>query len=185
MSGLPLRLQDVRRLLKQAVSLELSASAVQRLKWYAYALEHKHNISRTCRHFGIARSTFLRWAERFDPSNPDTLEETSRRPHTVRVPETDPQAIEHIRLLRQEFPLMGKVGIAKLLKEKFETELSVSTVGRIIARHNFFFADKPSHESKRTVVIGDETESVIAAIKPNKSSDESEGLSSLIPHPSA
>ena len=68
-----IRLADVRRLLRSAGELELSLHAIQRLKWFMYALEHDGNVSLVSRHFGISRSTFLRWAERFDAADPRTL----------------------------------------------------------------------------------------------------------------
>lgn len=143
------RLADVRRLLKQAVELELSAGAVQHLKWFVYAIEHDDNVSLACRHFGIARSTFIRWWNRFDATDIATLEETSRRPHSVRAPETDAHVVELIRALRMEHPTMGKVGIHALLRDLHGIQVSASTVGRVIARHKLFFAPKASHVQKR------------------------------------
>ncbi len=142
-------LQDVRRLLKQAVSLELSAGAVLRLKWFLYACEHDGNVSLTCRHFGIARTTLLRWMERFDASDISTLEEESRRPHTVRAPETDAHVIELIRVIRREQPTLGKLPIQQLLMERHGMHVSASTIGRIITRHQLFFGETPAHERKR------------------------------------
>ncbi len=43
---------------------------------------------------------------------------------------------------------MGKKAIAETLRQRGMTA-SVSTVGRVIARHCFFFADLPSHRQKR------------------------------------
>jgi hypothetical protein len=149
MSARDTRLADVRRLLKQAADLELSAGAVQRLKWFVYALEHDNNVSLACRRFGIARSTYMRWWLRFDASNPASLEEASRRPHTVRAPETDARTVELIRTLRMAHPAMGKVGIHALLRDLHGVEVSVSTVGRVIARNKLFFADSQAHARKR------------------------------------
>ena len=145
-----LRLQDVRRLLRSAGEYELGAAAVQRLKWFQYNLEHSGNVSLTCRHFGISRSTFLRWAERFDATDVRTLEEFSRRPHTVRLPETDTHTIELITKIRKEQPLLGKEAVTAILKTSHSVTVSSSTVGRIIKRHNLFFAATASHETKRT-----------------------------------
>lgn len=143
------RLQGVLHLLARADELELTPEALQRLRWFAYALEHDGNVSLTCRHFGIARSTFLRWAERFDPRDPRTLEERSRRPHMMRQPETDPKVVELIRTLRAAHPLMGKREIESRLSAEHGLRVSSSTIGRVIARHGFFFADTPSHRAKR------------------------------------
>lgn len=186
------RLQDVRRLLKQAQALELSPHAVMRLKWYAYAYacEHGRNISLTCRHFGIARSTFLRWSDRFDANDLSTLEEKSRRPHHVREPETDEGVVEKIRQLRSENPTTGKVGIQKMLAEKFGVHVSTSTVGRIIQRHNLFFGDSDSHQEKRHAMHDQEHEHPSAFAVPSaetvkKDVAGDDGAFSLVPHPSA
>lgn len=159
-SGFP-RLSDVKRFLRRSQELELSAHAVQRLKWFVYALEHHENISLTCRHFGIARSTFLCWLHRFDAKDPTSLEEHSRRPHIVNISQTDTHTIALIKMLRTEQPMIGKCEIQKILHEKYGIELSSSTIGREIARHNFFFGDTPSHRAKRgelRVTEGETTE---------------------------
>ena len=144
-----IRLRDVRRLLKRAKELELSDGAVQRLKWFAFAAEHGGNASLTCRHFGIARSTFLRWAERFDARDIRSLEEESRRPKRVRTPEIAPHVVALIRQFREAQPLLGKDAIAAQLKAQYGIAISASSVGRTIARHRFFFASTPAHEQKR------------------------------------
>jgi transposase-like protein len=174
------RLADVRRLLKQAAELELSAGAVLRLKWFLYAIEHDDNVSLACRHFGIARSTFVRWWNRFDAKDPSSLEETSRRPHTVRAPETDDAVVELIRTLRMQHPAMGKVGIHALLRDAHGVTVSVSTVGRVIARHKLFFAPKASHAQKRG-----ETETVIGSVSPAPAADDGASVLPLPPLPTS
>ena len=142
-------LRDVRRLLRQSGALELSAGAVRRLRCFAYFLEHGGSVSLTCRHFGMSRSTFIRWAGTFRVADPSSLEEQPRCPKNVRAPETDEHAVSLIRSLRKEQPLMGRHEIARMLREKHGVALSVSTVGRVIARHRFFFADTKAHRDKR------------------------------------
>ncbi|TSC79611.1 MAG: Integrase catalytic subunit [Candidatus Peregrinibacteria bacterium Gr01-1014_25] len=151
MSSLRATLQECRRLLARAHALELSDGARQRLKWFIYALEHGGNVSRTCRHFGISRSTYLRWAQRFNSQHPSTLEEASRRPHTVRKPETDAHTIAMIKACREHDPRCPKEAIARQLHDEHGIAISASTIGRIIRRENFFFADTPAHRSKRGV----------------------------------
>ena len=143
----------IRRLLKNAEALELSHASVQRLKWFLYASQHDDNVSLTCRHFGISRSTFLRWRDRFDNADPTTLEEESRCPHTVRAPETEKDTVEKIAAIRREQPIIGKSDLQKLLVARFGIRLSTSTIGRVINRHRLFFADTPSHREKRGLVL--------------------------------
>lgn len=180
MESLRAKLIDIRRLLERAEALELSNGAVRRLRWFEFALMHHGNVSLTCRHFGIARTTFLRWALRFDPANPETIEEKSRRPFRVRQPQTDSRAVGLIRELRTEHLTLGKEHIQKLLQEKHGITLSVSTVGRVIARHKFFFGESASHQTKR------ETELETPSLQPKpraKPSAESESASTSLPFP--
>ncbi len=146
---------DLRRLLRHADVLELSVGARLRLRWFAYALAHGGNVSLTCRHFGISRSTFFRWADRFDPKRPETLEEYSRRPHTVRKPESDERIVTLIRGYREVQQPCSKERIAELLAAEHGLTVSASTVGRIIRRHGFFFSATPSHAEKRGGTVAD------------------------------
>ncbi len=130
--------------------------AVRRLRWLEYFLEHDQNVSATCRHFGIARSTLTCWLDRFHPDDPRSLEEHSRCPHTVRAPETDERVVELIRVLRRNNPRMGKERVREILRTEHGVRLSVSTVGRVIARHGLFFADTASHRLKRGRVYADD-----------------------------
>ena len=58
----------------------------ERLQWFLHFTECG-SVSTTCRHFTIARTTFHRWARRFDPRNLATLEDlpTSRPGRIVRA----------------------------------------------------------------------------------------------------
>ena len=143
--------KDVRRLLRNAEELELSAGAVQRLKWFDYLFRHAGNVSLTCRHFGVARSTVLRWLRRFDPSDVRSLEEESRRPRKVRAPETHQHIVEAIAKARQEQPTIGRAALQALIHEMHGVVLSLSTIGRVIARHNLFFGETESHRRKRVM----------------------------------
>lgn len=141
--------QDIDNLIDDSDSLGLSPKARERLEWFKYAVEHNDNVSETCRHFGIARSTFLRWAERFDPNRPHTLEDQSRRPHNVRQTQVAPRVIALIEKYRKQYPTMNKERICTLLKSEHDIEISPSTVGRTIQRFGLFFADTISHQRKR------------------------------------
>jgi len=148
-----LPLHRIERLIASAHALELGSDAVQRLRWFAFAAAHGGNISLTCRHFGIARSTFLLWAKRFDPRDERSLEERSRRPRRVRQPQIPADAIVIIRSLREAQPYINATAIQSiLLKRGFE--LSPSTIVRTIARHHLFFGDSPSHREKRRSLTG-------------------------------
>ena len=138
----------ITKLLLKAAEFELSPKAKQKLTWFAFAARHGGNISLTCRHFGIGRTTFIRWYERFDPSDVSTLEEASRSPHRVRRSHVPRAVIAMIAELRKLHPAMNKETIRDTLARK-GIALSASTVGRIIARHRLFFGDSPFHCRKR------------------------------------
>lgn len=57
------------------------AKAEKRLSLIQHAESQTHNISKTCRHFGISRKTFYKWRKRYlkDPSL-DSLTDRPRRP---------------------------------------------------------------------------------------------------------
>ncbi|MEK7218028.1 MAG: helix-turn-helix domain-containing protein [Patescibacteria group bacterium] len=143
--------QRIASLLARAKDLRLSRSAERRLLWFAFAAGHGGNVSLTCRHFGIARSTFLRWAERFNPRNERSLEDASRRPRHVRRPRTPEQAITLIAQWRQENPRLSRHAISQLLRAQ-GIRLSPASVGRVIARERLFFANTPSHQTKRNAL---------------------------------
>lgn len=67
-------------------SASLSKDALKRLSWIDWYFSHEKNAEGTCRHFGIAKSVFYRWFNRFDKRNLQTLEFDSktRRPKKVR-----------------------------------------------------------------------------------------------------
>jgi transposase-like protein len=150
-----LHLRAIKKLLRSAQDLELSDGAVRRLKWFLFAAEHDGNVSITCRHFDIARSTFRRWSERFSAHDITTLEENSRKPRNVRSSTIDPRVIEIVRVLREDAPKMQKAVIVDKLLREHGIVLSAATVGRIITRHKLFFGTTKSHREKRASVILD------------------------------
>lgn len=77
-----------------------------------------HPVSLTCRHFGIARSTFSCWHQRFDPWNLISLERRSSRPHRYRQPTWQPKHVAAVQLLRERFPRWGKATLQPLLAQE-------------------------------------------------------------------
>lgn len=139
-------LQDIRN---SAETVGLTEKAKMRLLWFLFALDHGGDVSAACKEFRIAPSTFHRWWHRFDPAHPASLEDRSRRPHRTRKPETPEPVIAWVRHYRILHPTLGKNGIAKILREQHGITVSASTVGRVIARCQLFFAETPAHQKKR------------------------------------
>lgn len=64
----------------------LSKDALRRLTWIDWYSFNGRNAELTCRHFGISKSLFYRWKNRFNPKNLQSLEfdARTRRPKKVR-----------------------------------------------------------------------------------------------------
>lgn len=107
----------------------LSREAKQRLKIMDYA--RTHSVAATCRHFGIARSTFYRWQHRYNPQQLSSLENRSSRPRRVRCPTWTPAQAAAVLQVRERYPRWGKDKLAWVLRRE-GTVLSVSMIGRIL-----------------------------------------------------
>ncbi len=93
---------------------KLSKEAHQRLTWIIYYYtKANENTSLTCRHFGIARSKWYFWFNRFDEENLRTLETNSTAPIKRRQKEYTPNQYEKVVKLRKEFIRYGKMKILK------------------------------------------------------------------------
>jgi putative transposase len=108
----------------------LSRDAKHRLKLLDYG--RTHTVAATCRHFGIARSTYYRWATRYDPQQLPFLENRSSRPRRCRRPTWTAAQAEAVRQARERSPRWGKDKLAVVLKRD-GVQLSVSMIGRILA----------------------------------------------------
>jgi len=109
----------------------LSKKATQRLKWLDWHKAHGENVSRTCRYFGISRSTFYTWKKRYNPQRLSSLEDRSCRPKRVRRPTWSQETAEAVKGLRETYPRWGKDKLAILLGKE-GIKVSVSMVGRIL-----------------------------------------------------
>ena len=141
--------QELKLLLEKAGQQKLDASVSERLRVILYFAEHESSVSETCRHFGISRSTFHRWMERFDPSDLRSLQDRTAESSYVHRTSLAEELIELIRRYRMRYPHMGKEKISELLKAEHGVEVSPSSIGRVIERRCFYFADTPLHWKKR------------------------------------
>lgn len=110
---------------------ELSAEAKKRLKWMDWHRANGENVTRTSRHFDIARGTFYRWWKRYDPKDLRSLEDHSSRPHHIRRPTWTTEEVLAVRRLRERYPFWGKMKLVVLLLRE-GLVLSASKVGRIL-----------------------------------------------------
>lgn len=154
---------------KQTVTL--SKAAKQRLKWIDHYHQHGSNARLTCRHFGIAHRTFYRYYNRFKQQGMSGLEARSERPKYVRQPTTPRPVVDLVRSLRKANPEYSKYKLAVILKRDYGYSLSASTVGRIISRHNLFFAPpvKPKgHPHRRVHLLRERKPKDLQATKPGE-----------------
>lgn len=99
----------------------LSKDALKRLTWIDWYYSHGKNAELTCRHFGIAKSVFYRWFNRFDKRNLKSLEFNTkvRRPLKVRESMLSHEVRSKIYAIR----------LADLEKSKYEIQEELKREG--------------------------------------------------------
>jgi transposase InsO family protein len=132
-------------------SVSLSKEAKIRLSWIDFYVRHGKNSSLTCRHFGIARSCFYKWLNRFNSHGLRSLESVSTRPSNVRQSLVPNEVVAVVKDLRRTNPEYSKYKLSVILKRDYGYSLSSSTIGRIITQHNLFFTPlvKPKNHPHR------------------------------------
>ena len=138
------------RWLKQADKLSLSKEAKKRLKWIIYyETKGNHNASKTIRYFGIGRSTFYKWFNRFDGINLKTLETRSTAPKTVRGREFSLIKDSRVIKLRKKYPQYGhrklKVIYERIYQNNLEhPQITEWYIQRVVEEYKLYF-----HKKKR------------------------------------
>ncbi len=107
-------------------SASLSRDALKRLQWLDWYSSHGENAESTCRHFGISKSVFYRWKNRYNPRNLKTLEfdTKTRRPKKVREMTTPVWIQKKIYEIRA----------GDLEKSKYEIQAELQEAGIAIGR---------------------------------------------------
>ncbi len=102
----------------QAASL--SKDALKRLTWIDWYSSNGKNAELACRHFGISKSLFYRWKNRFDPKNLQSLEfdTKTRRPKKVRETTMSFSVKKRIYGIRLQDPEKSKYEIQEELKRE-------------------------------------------------------------------
>ena len=104
-----------------------------RMKIIRHAAETTHNVSKTCRYFGISRKTFYKWLSRYEALGEASLCDRSRRPKNC-PRETSKQTVSKILYLRQNYHF-GPARIASYLHRYHQIRIAPSSVHRILERH--------------------------------------------------
>ena len=126
-------IEQMEALLACVEEAPLSVRARRRLTWLIHHLRTGESVRKTCRRFRIARSTLHRLLERFDLDDPQSLEDRSRRPHTIRFHISE-EAVAWIRKYRIHLPHLDHRRIAFLLQKYHGIQISPSSVYRTMVR---------------------------------------------------
>ncbi len=141
--------QELKLLLEKARQERVDVSIIERLKVFLYFAERGKSVSATCRHFGISRSTFHRWMERFDPRDIRSLQDQTTQPQYAQRAALSDEIIELIGRYRMRSPHIHKNQISELLEHEHGVKVPPASIGHIIQDKCFYFADTPLHWKKR------------------------------------
>jgi len=147
-------LRGIKRLYDKAIREE-QITEVAKQRGRILVFFEKHGLSATRDAFGISKSTIYRWKKLLEENRGrlESLNNFSRSPLNKRVSQIDIKIIEFIRNTRKEWPRLGKEKIKPLLDEYCRGNgiktVSVSTIGRIIKRHNLYFYIKKKRRRAR------------------------------------
>lgn len=121
---------------KQINVVSLSKEALKRLSWIDWYYSHGKNAEATCRHFGISKSVFYRWFNRFDKKNLLTLEfdTKTKRPHKVRTTTMPLSVQKKIYEIRKADVEKSKYEIQEELKRE-GIFVGQSAIQHVINRH--------------------------------------------------
>jgi transposase InsO family protein len=106
---------------------------IKRKKQVIEYAEAHGNVRLACRHFGVARSTFYLWRERFRDQGEEGLKSRRRGSHE-HPRKTPPEVVEKILHLRRTYH-MGPVRIVWYLERYLGIKTSDATVYRTCKRH--------------------------------------------------
>jgi len=125
--------------------LVFAESAEAQKRKYVLDFYAQHGEIATKAAFGVDRKLVYVWKKRLNqqPGSLAPLKPYSTKPKHVRAMQTHPLLIGEIKRLREKYPRLGKEKIKPLLDTYCEGQgiatLSVSTIGKVIKRRNFFF----------------------------------------------
>ena len=121
---------------------EVAKKRMEILNFYAL-----YGEAATKQAFGVDRKVISRWKKRLSMSGGQliSLVPISTKPTKLRIPTTRPEIVGYIKSQREAHFRLGKeklkVFLDKYCEEKGIQSVSVSTIGNIIKRHNFFYQD--------------------------------------------
>jgi hypothetical protein len=143
------RITGAKKVIKMIESLrrfDIDEVAKQRLKIINFYNIHGELATKEA--FGADRKVISRWKQRLKTSKGglSSLTPNSTRPIRTRRPQSKPEIVGFIKNQREVHFRIGKdklkVFLDKYCEERGIKSVSVSTIGNIIKRNNFFFQDQ-------------------------------------------
>ena len=104
-----------------------------RLRMLEHYQKISRNVSQTCRFFGISRSQFYIWLQRFERKGAEGRRDRSRRPSMIRY-RIPPEVIALILRIREE-RRYGAVRMSLYLQRHYQVYVSPTTILKIFHRH--------------------------------------------------
>lgn len=133
--------------LMKLISNSLTFSMSDAAKFRLHVLDHyyKHGIKSSVHAFNIPRSTIYDWRRVFENSGKkvSSLIPKSTRPTNTRQMNLNPNLLEFIKAMREEYGNLGKLKLKPFLdeyaKDQGISSYGTTKIGLIIKRRRFFF----------------------------------------------
>ncbi len=116
-------------------NIKLPREVKVRLKWIEH-YKKTQNVSKTCRYFGISRTTFYKWYNRYKKEGIEGLSDRPKIPKNKRKPIIRNKYQQIIIKTRKKYPTWSKEKIAKYLEIEKGIKISPSTVYRVLKQTN-------------------------------------------------
>ena len=142
----PIARVDKYNLWRGIAKKKLSTRAQLRLEWIIfYHTIGDKNATKTTKHFGIARSIFYFWFNRFNETKLETLEDKSSRPKNTRGWQPEPKALARMIKLRKKYIHWSKIKLATVYESEHGEKISSWQFQRVICEFNLY----PKRKEKR------------------------------------
>jgi len=101
-----------------------------RLSWFRHVKEVTGNVAKTCRHYGISRTMYYRWYDRYLEQGMEGLKDRSKRPKS-HPKTTKREVVEKILYLRQHY-YFGPTKIHMYLARYHDIQISSACIWKIL-----------------------------------------------------
>jgi Transposase and inactivated derivatives len=117
--------------LRYVNDVKLTKEAKLRLKWIEH-YEKVKDVTKTCRYFGISRTTFYKWLKRYQKDGLKGLLDRPKTPLRKRAPTVRKKYELDIIRIRNNNPTWSKEKIAIYLEKEKGIKVSPSTIYRVL-----------------------------------------------------